>query len=95
MLKGGNSGYKLKHHYSYALWEGYQQSVDDASLTINHQATTYGKSSRSFDLNGQLRSAIDAQTDSTGKSNTTYYINSGIDGLKARAIKTDKLPILP
>ncbi|KGP64421.1 hypothetical protein EP47_11685 [Legionella norrlandica] len=80
-------GYELAHHYSYALWDGYQQNIDDAKLTIDKQPTTYGRSTRSFDVNGMLTDAIDAQTDNSGKSNTTHYLNSSAEGIKARIDK--------
>jgi YD repeat-containing protein len=92
--QGTSLGLTLNHHYSYALWDGYQQSVDDASETRDKQATTHGKSTRFYDVNGQLQNALDATADSSGSSNSTNYWNSAVDGIRAREDKEGKTSYL-
>lgn len=77
-------GYTLSHHYTYALWDNYQQEHDKVSLVPDGRAATYGSSTRIYDVNGLLQKSIDAKVDGDGKTNTTYYWNSSIDGIKAR-----------
>ena len=79
--------YTLAHHYTYSLWDGYQQQSDLVTLAPDGHAKTYGNSTRIYDVNGLLQDSIDAQADENGKTNTTHYWNSSIDGIKAR---TDK-----
>ena len=81
------AGYTQTHQYSYELWEGYQQKTDISSLKATQRATTYGKSERIYDINGQLSEANDSQVGPEDQNNTTRYLASSIDGIRAR---TDK-----
>ena len=85
--QGNNLGVSIKHQYSYDFWNNYQQSEDLVSQTFDEHATTYGKSTRLYDVNGQLSEAKDAIADNSGKTNSTHYWTSGIEGIKAREDK--------
>lgn len=79
-----STGYTQSHQYSYQLWDTYQQHTDTAVLTMDGQAATSGKSTRIYDVNGQLSDAIDSQSDSKGKNNSRHYLTSSVDGIRAR-----------
>lgn len=81
---GTNPAYTSSHRYHYALWDSYQQSEDEASLAIDGQKTTKGLSTRVYDANGLLQEVIDKQVDSGGKSNTSHYWNSSLDGIRSK-----------
>ncbi|MFA6303647.1 MAG: pesticin C-terminus-like muramidase [Legionella sp.] len=81
---GTNPAYTSSHRYHYALWDSYQQSNDEASLAIDGQKTTKGLSTRIYDDNGLLQDVIDKQVDSGGKSNTSHYWNSSLDGIHSK-----------
>ncbi|PJD92646.1 MAG: hypothetical protein CK426_01150 [Legionella sp.] len=76
----------LHHHYTYSLWDNYQQEEDQACRTERGQ-NTYGKSRREYDSNGLLKESVDEQKDERGRPNSVQYWNSGVDGIKARADK--------
>jgi len=77
-------GSSQRHHYRYELWDSYQQSIDDATLSIEGRATQYGQSRHLYNINGQLNEVIDAQIGSNGKNNSTRYFTSSLDGVRAR-----------
>ena len=77
-----NAGYTQTHTYNYELWDSYQQKTDYAELAIKDHATTYGTSERTYDINGQLQKAVD-----NNGQNTTNYLTSSIEGIKARSDK--------
>jgi YD repeat-containing protein len=79
--QGRSAAYNITHEYSYELWDGYQQQLDKATSDQGGKVTT-GKSTRNYDANGQLKEAIDNEG-----TNTTYYLNSGVEGIKARKDK--------
>lgn len=85
--QGNQAGYQLRHDYDYALWGTYEQRTDSASLTVDNHPTTTGQSVRFYDVNGQLKDAIDQQVDGRGQSNTVHYWNSTFEGMKARQDK--------
>ena len=84
--QGNALGYTQSHAYSYALWDNYQQELDSASLESNGNRTT-GNSWRIYDVNGQLKEAIDSQVDGRGQNNSTKYFTSSLDGIRARLDK--------
>ena len=79
------AGYTTTHAYSYDLWDEYQQSLDTATLMVDNQTPTTGKSQRIYDANGQLLDAVDEVADETGKTHTTHYWFSSLEGLRTRA----------
>ena len=79
--------YRQTHQYTYEAWDGYQQKNDTATLVATGHATTQGNSERIYDVNGQLKEAIDHQVGSNGQNNSTQYIASSIDGIRARQDK--------
>lgn len=72
-------GWTQRHQYSYALWDSYQQTLDAASLESTGNPTTYGQSTKSYDVNGQLQSATDSQG-----THSTQYATSSLEGIRAR-----------
>lgn len=77
-------GMTTTHTYDYELWDSYQQSSDDAEIAMSDRPKTHGKSTRIYDKNGHLKDAIDMQSDDSGKSNTTHYWYSSLEGIKAK-----------
>ncbi|MBA2657779.1 MAG: hypothetical protein H0U70_12490 [Tatlockia sp.] len=83
-----NSGWILSTHlYSYALWDGYLQTSDSTMLSVNGIPATSGKNIREFDANGQLNKATDLFGDASGRTTTTDYQISAIDGVHSRKDK--------
>lgn len=89
--QGNSKGYKQSHHYTWERWDGYLQTLDEATLDIKDNPTVNGKSQRIYDVNGQLKDAID---DAQGKSTTSHYLNSSHDGLRARQDSTGQTSYL-
>ena len=75
----GSAGSSQSHHYSYQLWDSYQQNTDDALLRVDGHAATEGKTTRMYDVNGQLSDVIDNQG-----INIIHYLTSSVDGIRAR-----------
>ena len=92
--QGKVAGYTQTHQYSYELWDSYQQATDTATLSIEGQATTNGLSERHYDVNGQLKEAVDSKADANGANNTTQYLASSIDGIRARSDKVGQTSYL-
>ena len=82
--QGNQQGYSLNHHYTYALWDNYLQAQDQA-VRIENGNAYHGNSTRIYDVNGLLSASLDQQVGANGKTNSTKYWNSGVDGIKARA----------
>jgi YD repeat-containing protein len=80
---GKSPGSSISHHYCYTLGEGYEQSVDDATLSVDGYQTTYGKNTRVYDVNGQLSQTIDTPSGGNGQHATSYWV-SAIEGIKGR-----------
>ncbi len=80
--QGRTPGYTLRHEYGYALWDSYQQNLDTATQTSDQGGSTVGTSRRIYDENGQLSDAIDSHG-----INTNHYLNSTVEGIKAREDK--------
>lgn len=78
---------KQTHEYDYSLWDSYQQSSDTATFTATGHETTKGSSTRIYDVNGQLAEAVDSKFAKDGSNNSAYYLNSSLDGLRARRDK--------
>ena len=74
--QGRTPEYTLTHIYEYELWDSYQQYSD---IVTSDKGGTTGKSTRSFDANGQLKEAKDEQG-----VNSTQYLNSSVEGMKGR-----------
>ncbi len=85
----GAVGHVLIHEYSYALWDNYQQSLDKATQISDDGRVTTGRSTRAYDKNGQLQETIDAQG-----ITSTYYLNSGVEGIKGRRDKDGQISYL-
>ena len=75
------------HQYTYEAWDGYLQKNDVASLVQTGRATIQGNSERIYDVNGQLKEAIDKPLGNSVQNNSTQYIASSIDGIRARQDK--------
>ncbi|CEG56033.1 conserved protein of unknown function [RHS_repeat] [Legionella fallonii LLAP-10] len=82
-------GYTSKHHYSYALWDGYLQSLDEATQIDDRGGGSNGSSRRIYDVNGQLEEARDE-----GGANSSHYLNSTFEGMKARKDKEGQISYL-
>ncbi|KTD35412.1 putative deoxyribonuclease RhsA [Legionella moravica] len=80
--QGSSLGSTLTHQYSYELWDNYLQSQDTATHSVDQGGMTTGKSTKIYDINGQLKESQDEQS-----SNNTYYLNSGVEGIKGRKDK--------
>ncbi|MBL7481322.1 transglycosylase SLT domain-containing protein [Legionella bononiensis] len=80
--QGSTLGSTLTHQYSYELWDNYQQILDKATQVVDQGGVSTGKSTKAYDINGQLKESIDEQS-----SNKTYYLNSGVEGIKGRKDK--------
>ncbi|MDP3269773.1 MAG: pesticin C-terminus-like muramidase [Legionella sp.] len=89
----GTRGYNLRHQYTYALWDNYQQSSDSVTRTVDGQAAISGRSTRNYDLNGQLIYSTDHDAGG-GPSNSTSYWTSSVEGIKAREDKDGKTSYL-
>lgn len=90
----GQLGYVQSHQYTYELWDSYQQKMDNAQLDITGYGTTFGKSQRIYDSNGQLQEAIDSQIGENGANHSTQYLTSSVDGIKARKDTTGQTSYL-
>ncbi|MFI4963471.1 MAG: hypothetical protein ACHP6H_06410, partial [Legionellales bacterium] len=77
----------ITHNYKYDLWDAYQISEDEVTITYAGSSKVHGTNRRVYDANGLLQDAIDAQMDGTGNNNTTHYWNSMVDGLRAKSGK--------
>ena len=73
-----------RHRYAYELWDNYQQLYDHSVLEITDYGITYATSKRSYDVNGQLESAVDAQVNPLAPNHTVYYTTSGVDGIRSK-----------
>lgn len=80
--EGKNPGYTQTHLYTYALWDSYLQQTDDLTIASSGYATSYGKSTHTYDRNGQVQDVTDQQPGTN--NNTTHYLASSIDGVRAR-----------
>lgn len=85
--QGNQAGFATSHSYTYEHWDSYLQSTDSAVLSVDRLPTTYGLSTRFYDVNGQLQEAQDQKTDSSGHNNSTWYLSSAIEGIRARRDK--------
>lgn len=90
--EGKKPGFTQTHQYHYALWDDYLQQTDDLTLSSTAYATQYGKSTRHYDMNGQLQDVEDEQPGIN--NNTTHYLASSIDGVRARRDKTGQTSYL-
>ena len=87
---GGSSnkeGSTILHEYTYESWDSYLQSQDKVTFSAHNSTTTHGKNTRTYDKNGLLEDSIDLHKDDNNQSNTIHYLNSSIDGLRAKEDK--------
>lgn len=81
----GKLGSTSTHKYTYdGLFDSYQQTRDEAQVAVDKHQTSYGVSTRVYDVNGQLQDAFDVEVGQNGLNHTTHYWASGIDGIRAR-----------
>jgi len=85
-------GYTQIHRYRYALWDSYLQETDDVSIESPGYATRYGKSTHIYNVNGQLEKVEDQQPGIN--NNTTEYLTSSMDGIRARKDKNGQTSYL-
>ncbi|KTD42347.1 DUF6531 domain-containing protein [Legionella quateirensis] len=81
--QGSTLGFTVTHEYKYEFWDNYQQSLDKVTQAVDQGGLTTGKSTKAYDINGQLKESIDEQS----STNNTYYLNSGVEGIKGRKDK--------
>lgn len=84
--------YTVTHDYDYELWDNYQQKTDNVTQAMDGAATSYGKSTYNYDVNGLLQNVIDYQPGIN--NNTTTYYSSNLDGVRTRKDKTGKTSYL-
>ena len=72
--------YTQTHQYDYELWDSYLQKADNLSISYKGKATTYGKSTHTYDANGLLRDVENTQS----PNNATHYYASHLDGIRGR-----------
>ena len=85
-----SGGLTQTHEYTYEYWDTYQQKTDDVTMHIDGRSNTYGKSVRTYDVNGLLESSEDKNKDPNIPSHTTTYLNSSLDGIRARNDKNGR-----
>jgi len=84
-LSTKGSNYTQSHQYGYELWDTYLQKTDDLTLAVDGHATSYGKTTRTYDVNGLLQDINDSQA----PNNATHFFASNLDGIRARNNNTD------
>ena len=84
------TGYTQTHQYDYERWDGYLQKTDNLILAADGHATSYGKSTHSYDLNGLLQDVENSQA----PNNKTHYFASNLDGIRARKDNTGQTSYL-
>lgn len=88
--KGGKyqpGGSTISHDYTYQDWDTYLQYEDNVLFEAHNCNSTRGKNTRVYDINGLLDASIDGHLDDNNGSSTITYLNSSIDGMRARRDK--------
>ncbi|KTD81887.1 LysM peptidoglycan-binding domain-containing protein [Legionella worsleiensis] len=80
--QNSNLSFTVTHYYGYEYWDNYQQNSDTVVQIVDQGGSSTGKSTKAYDVNGHLKESTDEQSNSS-----TYYLNSSVEGIKARKDK--------